>query len=411
VQPVGLHPAVVSQMTLKEGSRGLFGFSGDVPIWRDERAIRAVAQLISAALLIGAVIWLVTNFVQAAEQRGLPLGYDFLSQESGFPLGESVIEYNPSRPFLYAFLVGLLNTLKVSILGIIFATILGTLIGLARMSSNWLLSRLSLAYIEFFRNTPLLVLLFIWYFAVFNRFPRVRDSFSLPGPIYLNQRGLFVPWPKYTTEGLLFLAAILLGIVTAAAAWIWLRRVREQTGRQTYFWPISLFLLLLFPAMAWISQSGQTITWDIPILEGFNFQGGTTLTPEFAALLVGLVTYTAAFIAEVVRSGIQAVDRGQKEAARAIGLSSTQVLSLVIIPQALRVMIPPMISQFLNLTKNSSLALAIGYPDVFAVGRVMINQAGRAVPVFSMVMLTYLAISLFVSFILNWYNRRIQYET
>ncbi len=398
-------------MTLKEGSRRLFGFSGDVPLWRDERALRAVAQLISAALMIGAVLWLVSNFIQAAELRGLPLGYDFLSQESGFPIGESVIEYDPSRPFLYAFLVGLLNTLKVSILGIILATILGTGIGLARMSSNWLLSRLSLAYIEFFRNTPLLVLLFIWYFAVFNRLPRVRDSFSLPGPIYLNQRGLFVPWPKYTTEGLLFLAAILLGIVTATAAWIWLRRVREQTGRQTYFWPISLFLLLLFPAMAWISQSGQTITWDIPILEGFNFQGGTTLTPEFAALLVGLVTYTAAFIAEVVRSGVQAVDRGQKEAARAIGLSGTQVLSLVIIPQALRVMIPPMISQFLNLTKNSSLALAIGYPDVFAVGRIMINQAGRAVPVFSMVMLTYLTISLFVSFILNWYNRRIQYET
>jgi len=398
-------------MTLKEGSRRSFGFSGDVPLWRDERAIRAVAQLISAALLIGAVIWLVNNFIQAAGQRGLPLGYDFLSQESGFPIGESVIEYDPSRPFLYAFLVGLLNTLKVSILGIIFATILGTLIGLARMSSNWLLSRLSLAYIEFFRNTPLLVLLFIWYFAVFNRFPRVRDSLTLPGPIYLNLRGLFVPWPKYTTEGLLFLAAILLGIVTAIAAWIFLRRVRERTGRQTFFWPVSIFLLLLFPALAWISQGGQTITWDIPVLEGFNFQGGTTLTPEFAALLVGLVTYTAAFIAEVVRSGIQAVDRGQTEAARSIGLSGTQVLSLVVIPQALRVMIPPMISQFLNLTKNSSLALAIGYPDVFAVGRIMINQAGRAVPVFSMVMLTYLTISLFVSFILNLYNKRIQYET
>jgi general L-amino acid transport system permease protein len=398
-------------MTLKEGSRRPFRFSGDVPLWRDERAIRAVAQLISAVLLIGAIIWLVTNFIQAAEQRGFPLGYDFLSQESGFPIGESVIDYDPSRPFLYAFLVGLLNTLKVSILGIIFATILGTLIGLARMSSNWLLSRLSLAYIEFFRNTPLLVLLFIWYFAAFNRFPRVRDSFTLPGPIYLNLRGLFVPWPKYTTEGLLFLAAILLGIVTATAAWIFLRRVRERTGRQTFFWPVSIFLLLLFPALAWISQGGQSITWDIPVLEGFNFQGGTTLTPEFAALLVGLVTYTAAFIAEVVRSGIQAVDRGQTEAARAIGLSSTQVLSLVVIPQALRVMIPPMISQFLNLTKNSSLALAIGYPDVFAVGRIMINQAGRAVPVFSMVMLTYLTISLFVSFILNQYNKRIQYET
>ncbi len=398
-------------MTLKEGSRRRFGFSGDVPLWRDERALRAVAQLISAVLLIGAVIWLVTNFIQAAEQRGLPLSYDFLSQETGFPIGESVIEYDPSRPFLYAFLVGLLNTLKVSILGIILATILGTGIGLARMSSNWLLSRLSLAYIEFFRNTPLLVLLFIWFFAVFLRLPPVRESFVVPGPIYLNQRGLFVPWPKYTTEGLLFLAAILQGIVTATAAWIWLRRVRERTGRQTFFWPVSIFLLLLFPALAWISQGGQTITWDIPILGGFNFQGGTTLTPEFAALLVGLVTYTAAFIAEVVRSGIQAVDRGQREAARAIGLSSTQVLSLVIIPQALRVMIPPMISQFLNLTKNSSLALAIGFPDVFAVGRIMINQAGRAVPVFSMIMLTYLTISLFTSLVLNSYNRRIQYET
>ncbi len=398
-------------MTLKEGSRRPFGFSGDVPIWRDERALRAVAQLISAVLLIGAVIWLVTNFLQAAEQRGLSIAYDFLSEEAGFPIGESVIQYDPSRPFLYAFQVGLLNTLKVSLIGIVFAIILDTLIGLARMSSNWLLSRLSLAYIEFFRNTPLLVLLFIWYFAVFNQFPRVRDSFTLPGPIYLNQRGLFVPWPKYTTEGLLFLAAILLGIITAIAAWIFLRRVREQTGRQTFFWPVSLFLLLLFPALAWISQGGQTITWDIPVLEGFNFQGGTTLTPEFSALLVGLVTYTAAFIAEVVRSGIQAVDRGQMEAARAIGLSSTQVLSLVIIPQALRVMIPPMISQFLNLTKNSSLALAIGYPDVFAVGRIMINQAGRAVPVFSMVMLTYLAISVFTSLILNLYNRRIQFET
>ncbi|GMR10237.1 MAG: ABC transporter permease subunit [Anaerolineae bacterium] len=396
-------------MTLREGSR--LSISSDVPIWRDERVLRGAAQLISAMLMIGALIWLVTNFIQAAEQRGLPLSYDFLSQESGFPIGESVIEYDPSRPFLYAFLVGLLNTLKVSLLGIILATVLGTGIALARMSSNWLLSRLALAYIEFFRNTPLLVLLFIWYFAVFNRFPRVRDSIALPGPIYLNQRGLFIPWPKYTTEGLVFLAAILLGIITATVAWIVLRRIRERTGRQTYFPLVSLFLLLLFPALAWNSQGGQTITWDIPLLEGFNFKGGTTLTPEFAALLVGLVTYTAAFIAEVVRSGIQAVDRGQREAASAIGLSNAQVLSLVVIPQAMRVMIPPMISQFLNLTKNSSLALAIGYPDLFAVGRIMINQAGRAVPVFSMVMLTYLAISLFTSLVLNLYNRKIQYET
>ena len=396
-------------MGLREGSR--LRISSDVPIWRDERVLRAAAQLISALLLIGAVVWFVSNFIQAAQQRGLAMNYDFLSQETGFPIGESVIPYDPSRPFLYAFIVGLLNTLKVSLLGIILATVLGTGIALARLSSNWLLSRLALAYIEFFRNTPLLVLLFIWYFAVFTQLPRLRESFVVPGPIYLNQRGLYLPWPQWTTEGLIFLAALLLGFISATIAWIMLRRIRERTGRQTYFPAVSLFLLLLFPALAWLSQGGQTISWDIPELQGFNFQGGLVFTPEFSALLVGLVTYTAAFIAEVVRSGIQAVDRGQREAARAIGLGSAQVLTLVIIPQALRVMIPPMISQFLNLTKNSSLALAIGYPGLFAVGRIMINQAGSAVPVFSMVMLTYLAISLFTSLILNLYNRRIQYET
>jgi general L-amino acid transport system permease protein len=381
-----------------------------VPLWRDERVLRAAAQVVSAVLLIGGLIWLITNFLQAADQRGLSMSYDFLSQETGFPIGESIIPYDPSESFLYAFTVGILNTLQVAVLGIILAIVLGTGIGLARMSTNWLLNRLALAYIEFFRNTPLLVLLFIWYFAVFQQLPRVKESIVLPGPIYLNQRGLYLPWPRWTTESLTFLAALLLGIASATVAWIVLRRIRERSGRRTYFVPISILLLLLFPALGWIAQGGQTISWDTPVLEGFNFQGGLTFTPEFSALLIGLVSYTAAFIAEVVRSGVQAVDRGQREAARAVGLSPAQVLTLVIVPQALRVIIPPLISQFLNLTKNSSLALAIGYPDVFAVGRIMINQAGRAVPVFSMVMLTYLSLSLLTSLILNLYNRRIQFE-
>ncbi len=274
-----------------------------------------------------------------------------------------------------------------------------------------MLSKLALAYIEFFRNTPLLVLLFIWYFAVFTQFPNVRQSIILPGSIYLNQRGLYLPWPSWTTEGLLFLGSILLGIAAATIAWIVLRRIRERTGRQTYFWAVSGLLLLVFPVAVLVMQGGQTITWSVPVLEGFNYKGGLAFTPEFSALLVGLVTYTAAFIAEIVRSGVQAVDRGQHEAARAVGLSNRQVLSLVVIPQALRVIIPPLISQYLNLTKNSSLALAIGYPDLFTVGRIMINQAGRAVPVFSMIMLTYLSISLLTSLILNIYNRRIQFES
>lgn len=398
-------------MTLRQEPRSLFSFGGETPFWRDERALRAVAQVVSALLITGGLVWLITNFMGAAQQRGLALGYDFLNEAAGFPIGEGVIEYDPSRPFLYAFLVGLLNTLKVSLIGIIFATLLGTLIALARLSSNWLLSRLALAYIEFFRNTPLLVLLFIWYFAVFTQLPRVRESITLPGPIFLNQRGLYLPWPRWTTEGLLFLISILIGIAAATVAWIVLRRIRERTGRRTYFGAVSLFLLLLFPALAWWLLGGQTISWDIPELQGFNYQGGLTFTPEFSALLVGLVTYTAAFIAEVVRAGIQAVAPGQREAARSIGLSHLQVLGLVIVPQALRVIIPPLISQYLNLTKNSSLALAIGYPDVFAVGRIMINQAGRAVPVFSVIMLTYLSLSLFTSLVLNLYNRRIQFES
>ncbi len=398
-------------MTVQEKSRGRFGLSPDTPIWRDERALRALAQIVSAVLLIAAVVWVVTNFFSAADQRGLSLGYEFLEESAGFPIGEGIISYDPSRSFIYAFGVGVLNTLKVSLLGILLATLLGTAIALARLSTNWLLSKLALAYIEFFRNTPLLVLLFIWYFAVFTQFPNVRQSIILPGSIYLNQRGLYLPWPSWTTEGLLFLGSILLGIAAATIAWIVLRRIRERTGRQTYFWAVSGLLLLVFPVAVLVMQGGQTITWSVPVLEGFNYKGGLAFTPEFSALLVGLVTYTAAFIAEIVRSGVQAVDRGQHEAARAVGLSNRQVLSLVVIPQALRVIIPPLISQYLNLTKNSSLALAIGYPDLFTVGRIMINQAGRAVPVFSMIMLTYLSISLLTSLILNIYNRRIQFES
>lgn len=396
-------------MTTEETSPSSVQLRSETPFWRDERVLRIIAQVVSSLLVIGFIIFLVINFFDAAEQRGLSLSYDFLSEAAGFPISESVIPYDPSYSFGYAFIVGVLNTLKVTLVGIVVATMLGTLVGLARLSSNWLLSHIALIYIEFHRNIPLLVLLFLWYFAVFQRLPPVKDSVQWPGPIYLNQRGLYLTWPRLSSTGLIFIIFLILGIGLAIIAWIVLRRLREATGRPTYFGVVSLGLLILFPTIGWFIAGGQPLVIDTPFLEGFNFQGGLRLTLEFTAIFVGLTMYTAAFIAEVVRAGIQAVSRGQLEAAMAVGLNNLQVLGLVIIPQAMRVIIPPMISQYLNLAKNSSLAIAIGYLDLFFAGRTIINQAGRAVPVFSMIMASYLIISIITSIILNFYNRRIQF--
>jgi general L-amino acid transport system permease protein len=227
----------------------------------------------------------------------------------------------------------------------------------------------------------------------------------------MNKRGIFLTWPKLTETGMPFAVSIAIGVFLALISYSVLRRRREMTGQQTYFVPVSLGLLIISPLLGWFISGGSPLGIDVPVLEGFNFSGGLRLTPEFTSLFLGLSMYTAAFIAEVVRAGIQAVDKGQIEAARAVGLSTTQVLSLVVMPQALRIIIPPMISQYLNLTKNSSLALAIGFQEVFSVGKIAINQAGRAVPVFALVMITYLTLSLLTSLVLNFYNRRIQFVT
>lgn len=379
-----------------------------IPIWRDERVLKAAAQVISAVVVIGLVYWLVVNFINISEQRGMSLNYRFLKEPAGFPISESVIPYDPSMSFGRAFLVGLINTIDVSVLGIILATLLGFLIGLARLSSNWLLSRVALAFIEFHRNIPLLILLFLWYFAGFTALPAVKQSIVLPGPIYLSQRGLYVTWPRLTGTGPVFLILTGIGLVLAIVLWKVLQGIRLRTGKTTYYGQISVGVLLLMGVIGWLAAGAHPFRADIPTLQGFNFRGGLHLTPEFSAMLLGLALYTAAFIAEVVRAGIQAIPRGQVEAARAIGLREGRVMTLVVIPQAMRVIIPPLISQYLNLTKNSSLALAIGFQELFAVGKITINQAGRAVPVFLMVMATYLAMSLLTAGVLNLYNRRIQ---
>jgi len=380
-----------------------------IPVWHDERYLSAAAQIISSVVVLGLIYWMAANFLEITKQRGISLSYKFLSEPAGFPISESTIPYDPTMSFGRAFLVGLINTLNVSIIGIISATALGFIIGLGRLSSNWLFNRLAVAYIEFHRNIPLLVLLFLWYFAVYNRLPSVKDSVVLPGPVYLNLRGLYLAWPRLTETGNIFLGFLIGGLVLAILVWNILIRIRERTGRETYYVPTAFGILIIFPLIGWFASGGSPIWLDIPVLEGFNYKNGLHLTPEFGAMLVGLTTYTAAFIAEVIRGGIQAVHRGQTEAARAVGLKNTQVLRLIVIPQALRIIIPPLISQYLNLTKNSSLALAIGYQDLFAIGKVTINQAGRAVPVFIMVMVTYLMLSLITSFIMNIYNRRIQF--
>jgi general L-amino acid transport system permease protein len=380
-----------------------------IPFYRDERVIKIFAQVISSVVVIGFLIWATINFFRAAEARGLTLTFGFLKDSAGFPISNPPIPYEPVMSFGRAFIVGLVNTLIVSGISIVFATFFGLVIALARLSSNWLLSRIALVYIEFHRNIPLLVLLFIWYFVVFGMVPPVKESLTWPGPTYINKRGVYLTWPRLTDTGTIFVTFVGVGLLIAIITFFLLRRRRKFTGKNTYYTPISLGILIICFAIGLLLSKGTPFVLDKPYLDGFNFQGGLRLTPEFAGMFISLFMYTAAFIAEVIRGGIQAVDRGQLEAARAVGLKPLQVISLVIMPQALRIIIPPMISQFLNLTKNSSLALAIGFQDVFSVGKIAINQAGRAVPVFAMIMITYLTISLLTSLVLNIYNRRIQF--
>lgn len=380
-----------------------------VPLWRDVRVLRAVAQVLSALAVLTLLYFFVTNLLAAANQRGLGLGYGFLDQAAGFPITESIIRYDPSDSFGRAFLVGILNTLKVAVVGSVLATILGVIVGVARLSTNWLVRNIASTYIEIIRNVPLLVILFFLYFAVFQKLPSVQESITWPGPIYLNQRGVYLVWFDPSPTFSSWLIAVLAGVVLSIALWLGLNRWQMRTGRSTYPVLSALVALLVVPVLGWMLLPESPLIQNVPTLERFNFRGGIRLTPEFSALLIGLVIYTATFIAEIVRAGILAVRRGQVEAAQALGLTYPQRLRLVILPQALRVIIPPLISQYLNLTKNSSLAIAIGYPDLFSVGRITINQAGRALPVFVMIMVTYLAMSLTYALIGNIYNRHVRF--
>jgi general L-amino acid transport system permease protein len=339
-------------------------------------------------------------------RQNIASGFGFVDRTAGFDISQTLIAYDNSMSYGRAFLVGLLNTLLVAGLGIALATVLGFVIGISRLSTNWLVARLATVYVEVIRNVPLLLQLFFWYFAVLKSLPGPRQSLQLPLGVFLNVRGLYMPEPVpqegFSGVSLTFFAAV------AAAFLIYLvaRRRQRLTGqRLPVFW-ISLALIVLGPLAVFIVL-GQPLTFDYPELKGFNFQGGMVLQPEFIALLLGLSIYTASFIAEIVRAGIQGVSRGQKEAAAAIGLSNGQVLRLVVIPQAMRIIIPPLTSQYLNLTKNSSLAVAIGYPDLVSVwSGTVLNQTGQAVEVILVTMCVFLSISLITSAFMNWFNKR-----
>ena len=339
------------------------------------------------------------------EKRGISTGFAFLSREAGFGILTSLIEYNESNTYGRTYFVGLLNTLIVSFTGVIFATVFGFIMGIARLSNNWLISRMAAVYIEVVRNIPLLLQIIFWA-IVLRALPGPRDSFQMGEYLFLNNRGLFTPRPIFESGFEFVLVAICAALGTAVYLWKWAKNRQNLTG-QTFpvFWS-SLALIILLPSVTFFAVGGP-ITWEITELGRFSMQGGLNIIPEFIALAWALATYTGAFIAEIVRSGIQAIHKGQTEAAYALGLRNAPTLRLVIIPQAMRVIIPPLTSQYLNLTKNSSLATAIGYPDLVAVfAGTTLNQTGQALEIIGITMATYLTISLTISAFMNWYNQK-----
>ncbi len=377
--------------------------SGKIPFWRDVRVLRILFQVIFLLGVILLLTLLYTNMLKGLRGLGLTLNLNFLQDEAGFGISEG-IAYNPSDTYFKAFWVGVLNTLKVSIIGIVCATLMGLFFGIARLSSNWLIRTIAAAYVECFRNVPLLLQILFWYTAVVGQLPKVRESISVFGGAFINNRGIYLPSPEPASglnTWLWFLGAgLLLAVILYIVRWRQLQQLDRPGFRAK--WALPAFLIVAF--CGWFLTPGRPFTLDLPALQGFNYQGGMRFTPEFSALLVALSIYTSAFIAEIVRSGIQSVVKGQREAARAVGLKEGQTLRLVILPQAIPIIVPPLTSQYLNLAKNSSLAVAIGFPDLVSVGNTMMTQTGQAIPVFAMIMVSYLIISLTTSAAMNWYN-------
>jgi general L-amino acid transport system permease protein len=379
-------------------------------LWRDVRFLKVLAQVIFIIVLAVAAGFLYLNVTTNLAQRGLAVGFGFMKNPASFDIGESYIPYNAADTYGRALIVGFVNTLVVSFLGIVLTTIVGVLAGIARLSSNWIINKFAAGYVGIIRNTPLLLQLMFWYFGVILQLPTVRNAVRLPGPMFMTQRGIYMPWADPTATFPAWRLFIIAAIASIVVIFFVLRAAQKRSSLPISPW-WNLAYVLVPVLLLWIGAAIQPeapLKANNPELTGLNFKGGIQLTPEFAALLFGLVIYTGAFIAEIVRAGIQAVSAGQVEAARSLGFTNGQALRLIVLPQALRVAVPPITSQYLNLAKNSSLAIGIGYPDLFSIAATVNNQTGAAVEIIIVMMLAYLSISLFTSLIMNIYNARIQ---
>jgi general L-amino acid transport system permease protein len=381
------------------------GVSQQIPFWHDATKRAIVYQVVALTLVLALGYYLFAITQANLRRQSIATGFSFVTREAGFEIGEALLPYSSADSYARALLVGVLNTLQVSLVGIVLTIILGTIVGVARLSTNWLVSRIAAAYIEVLQNIPVLLQLYFWYSIFHDNLPGPRQSLNPFTGFFLNNRGFYfpipVPHPAYLRMGIgLAVACIIIYFLRR-----WSRRRQDETGQTFPVWSTAAGMGVGFPLMAWL-LSGAPTEMNVPGLKGFNFEGGMSVSPEFAALLLGLVLYTSAFVAEVVRAGIQAISRGQTEAAMSIGLKPGHVLTLIILPQALRVIIPPLTSQMLNLTKNSSLAVAIGYPDLVSVANTTINQTGQAIEGVSIIMVVYLFFSLVTSAYMNWYNKR-----
>ena len=368
-------------------------------------------QLITVLAVVLVFGFFTYNAQVNMENRGIDFGYGFLSQESSFDVQFSLIEYDGSHSYFRAYLVGLLNTILVSVIGIIFATIIGVVVGIARLSKNYLIVKTAAVYVEFFRNIPLLLQIFFWYFAALRALPLPQDAEPILGVFFLTIKGFFIPafiWNNLD----IFVYSVIAAIISIIFVKIYARKKQENEGKQTPVLYVSIGLLLILPLLSFLI-GGSSFSIEFPVIKqlsqsGFTYEGGIGLPPELIALALALSLYTATFIAECVRAGVQGVGKGQKEAAASIGLTPNQVLKLVIMPQALRIIIPPTTNQYLNLTKNSSLAAAIAYPDLVLIfAGTALMQTGRAIEIVSITMLTYLTLSISISVLMNWYNKKI----
>jgi len=372
---------------------------------RQKRAV--IYQLIALILVVFSAYYFTTNMFENIDKRGITTGFSFLNNIAGFGISQSLIPYSDSTStFLDVFIVGILNTLLASVIGIVIASILGLLLGVGRLSKNFLISKISLVYIETFRNIPILLQILFWYNVVLAALPNSRNSFAYLDAIFLNNRGLLLPKPIVESGSIFILIAFLLACVAVLFLTKWANKRHDLSGETFPLVKVSLAILILSPLLVYF-LSGQPISAAYPVLKGFNFNGGLTILPEFLALVFALSIYTATYIAEAVRAGIESISKGQTEAAQSLGLKNSVILRKVILPQALRVIIPPVINQYLNLLKNSSLATAIGYPEIVTLfSGTTLNQVGQAVEIILMTMAVYLTFSILISLLLNWVNAR-----